>query len=572
MPELPDISPTLRVWGSSSGLAPASLVPGSDVVLDAPRGHGDLLPHGVLLDDWLSPAQRLELDREARRRAATWLERHADPLTLRGVCVAAVHELQLHADVFLRETRVVEGLRALVRSSAPERVELRAVDRELAGCLERVLDATEVDATRARAVAPPEYPLAFRGRGTRTPGITALREATGLPGITRGGVLIEPYWHLTPLWGPLGRERGTTPVLNPVNPPALAGAQLARIAARGGWISSPGLAARRRSRRELGAALAALASEPARAADPLDALLAARAPRLLAAVGAETLAEMDVRRRAFGGGGLRAALGYSDTAPVPRLNALAAHEQGRAVVQVQHGSLAYVPREDGRPARILDGWLSDLVAVWSRRDAKIFAPHLPGRVDVTGNPGAAGLLGRAPVARPGPSRTLVLGQMPGPLSATADIRVTAAHLRAALTALSGARPGSRVLVRPHPLDTERDTYRRIAGEHAGVEVRVDAGGSVEEAIASADLCVGALSTATLQAAAMGRPTVLLDVTGIELTWPFDASGDFPTAHTAAELAERLAAPADGREVALEALGASAGAVERVTELVREAVR
>ncbi|MGI8944841.1 MAG: hypothetical protein ACR2GL_01195, partial [Thermoleophilaceae bacterium] len=292
--------------------------------------------------------------------------------------------------------------------------------------------------------------------------------------------------------------------------------------------------------------------------------------RLLAAVAPDTLAEMEARGRAFGRGRLRAVVGYSDTAPVPRMNALAARAHGRPVVQVQHGAFAYLPREEGVPSRVLDGWLSDHVAVWSRRDADAFAPHLPGRVEVTGNPGAAGLLD-IPAPRAAGKRALVLGQMPGPLSATADVRVTAAHLRAALTALAAVRPDSEVLVRPHPLDGAREAYRRIALDFPRLDVRVDAGGSVEQAIASASLCVGALSTATLQAAALGLPTVLLDVTGIELEWPFDGGGDFPTARTAAELAELLAAPATGRETALEALGADAGAVERVAALVHAAV-
>ena len=126
------------------------------------------------------------------------------------------------------------------------------------------------------------------------------------------------------------------------------------------------------------------------------------------------------------------------------------------------------------------------------------------------------------------------------------------------------------MLRPHPLDPEREGYLRIAAEHPELDVVVDAGGPVETAIERAGICIGALSTATLQAAAMGVPTVLLDVTEMTLTWPFDGSGDFSTARSEAELAESIGSARADRDVALEALGARPDAAERVAEVVASA--
>jgi len=493
-------------------------------------------------------------------------------LTVAGIALPFVHEQELYADVFLRETRVVEGLLLLVCRGA-KRVELLGADVELISCLTALLGEAGAAVEQRESGPSPAYPITFAAAARRTPLVSAAREGAGIPARVRGSVLVEPYWHLTPLLASLGRRTDTLPVLDPINPPALPRRELARLAARGGWIGSPGGRARRRSRRALAEALRALAADPA--ADPLGRLIDLRAARLLAAVGRATLAEAGARRQAFRRAGLKAVLSYSDTARMPRLNALVAHEHGASVVCIQHGLLSFVPHDEGRPARVIDGWVADLVGVWSERDALTFAPHVPGRVEVTGNPGATGLLpDPAPPAERG--RTLVLGQMPSPLSTIADVRVTARHLRAALAALSATRPGTAVTVRPHPLDSAHNTYRAIAADYPRLNVAVSAHGTIEEAIAGVDLCVGAASTATLQAAALGRPSVMLDVAGMDLAWPFDRSGDFPVAGDATELQAVLEAAlderTDGRRTALTALGARPDALQRVTTLVADGIR
>jgi hypothetical protein len=573
---LPDLGSAVTLWGSSTNTDPTSLKAGRDLVLQARRRDAEQLAPGVLLDDWLSPAQREGIDGEARRRAAEWESTRGPALRPDDVPLAHIHELELYTDVFLPETRVVQGLRTVLERTAPSRLTLRGLDSDLGACLTDTLFGVEIVAEGEPGVAP-TYPLTFQRElapARRLSG--AIRKGFGFPGRARGRVVIESYWHLVPVWQALAARPDAAPVMNLVPLPGLPTREVLTLAAKGGWVGAPGAGARRRSRRLLRRALAEL--HPESQSNPLDHLLDRRALTLLGAQALDTVAEAGVRRKAFAHGRVRAAVGYSDTAPGPRLNAMAAREQGAAVVQVQHGMFGHLPRDNGRPARIVDGWIADLLALWSEHDAASFAPYVPGEVHVTGNPGAERLLGTYAARHAGGKvrRVLLLGQMTTPLSTGTDVRVTAKHMRAALDGLSAAASGCEVSVRPHPLDLERDLYLRIAGDYPGVTVRLEAGGPVEQAIGAADLCVGALSTATLQSALLGTPAILLDVTGMELSWPFDGSGAFPTARCAEELASlvgslRSGPETPGREAALEALGARPGATERVADVVELAL-
>ncbi len=300
-----------------------------------------------------------------------------------------------------------------------------------------------------------------------------------------------------------------------------------------------------------------------------------RSQRLLAARAHDSVALTEARRAAFAAG-VRGFVTYSDTAAVPRLAIVAAREHGAAVVHAQHGLFGYLPREaDGRPAAILDGASADVAAVWSDRERTAFDGHLPGRVEITGNPGASDLRGSPPA--PSGRAALVLAQMGTPLSTLGDARVSANHLRTALTALTVTRGESAAIVRPHPLDRGRAVYERVAAEFPKLDVRIESSGSIESAVAAADVCIGAVSTATLQAAALGTPSILLDTTGMPLEWPFDGSGDFPTARSADELGETLVAATrtkhpTGRDAALHALGARPGAADAVVQVVADLVR
>ena len=82
-----------------------------------------------------------------------------------------------------------------------------------------------------------------------------------------------------------------------------------------------------------------------------------------------------------------------------------------------------------------------------------------------------------------------------------------------------------------------------------------------------------MSTATLQAAALGVPTVLLDVAGVPRPWPFDGGPDaLPLATDARGLAAaadtaRRRADVAGAGAAREALGARREAVDDVVALL-----
>jgi hypothetical protein len=106
-------------------------------------------------------------------------------------------------------------------------------------------------------------------------------------------------------------------------------------------------------------------------------------------------------------------------------------------------------------------------------------------------------------------------------------------------------------------------------------VTVDTTTPIEPLLGAAGLCVGAMSTATLQAAALGVPTVLLDVAGIPRPWPFDGAADAPPRVTDAD---GLAAAADaahrrddvaGAGAAREALGARSAAIDDVVALIAQ---
>ena len=188
-----------------------------------------------------------------------------------------------------------------------------------------------------------------------------------------------------------------------------------------------------------------------------------------------------------------------------------------------------------------------------------------GEVSVTGNPGQAA----AAQAGADPSgHVVVLPQPAGVSSATVDVRSPLRHVEAALAALRDAGM-TRVVVRPHPLDGS--DYQAAVARFPEIRCRIARTGTIDAALAGASLCIGPLSTATLQAAAAGVPSVFLRSTEARLPWPFDDSGAFPTARDAAELTDLLPSLAGtgdvaGADAAREALGERSDAVERVLAL------
>jgi hypothetical protein len=566
-------APRTRIWGITAEAGSAGLERGRDLVLHPRPGEGGTLPKGVLLDDWLSREARAELELAANQALAEWRGRCDAQLTLHGVCLPWVHEGELFADVFLREQRVVAGLRAAFAEHSPERVELHGMDPDLATALRRLLAELEVGETRVASEAEPwRYPITFARAAPSRLGLPgALRQVLGVPARVRGSVLVKPYWHLAGLWAPLLEVPGAAPVVDPVSAPALPRRQLAAVARRGGWIGHPGARRRRRSRAALAEALAAL-GDGSPAAAPLDWLVERRARVFLEQRARDTLASVETLRAAFAGGRIRRAVAPSDGSPDGRAIVTAGRESGVELVQVQHGFFGDLWRVNGKPAPFVDGLVADRVAVWSERDARRLAPHAPGEVRPTGNPGAVEIArGGWPAARvSSPRRALVLVQPPPSGTAAYDARDPYRHVEAALRGLGAAGAAEEIVLRPHPLDPGE--YGRLAAEEEGLRVMIDRTSPIEALLAEARVCVATLSTATLQAAAAAIPTVFLDTSGVALPWPFDGSGAFPRAAGPEELAGMIpsllhARPVAGASAASEALGAREDAVERVLELI-----
>ncbi len=545
----------------------ARLRAGADLVLHADAATAASLPSGVLLDDLLDPEARAAIDATARAALERWRATNAPRLTVSGVELAHVHEVELFIDVFLRELRVVEGLRRAFAGGAPERLAFEGIDSALAECLRATLAPQGVELDVRRPGGPPTYPIGF-GLATGARRLTgAVREIVGLPGWPRGRVLIQHSHHLTPLWRRLAQDRDTRPVLELIHSYALPGPDRRALARAGGWVGHAGARGRRRSR-----GLTRRVIDKARPApgDPLDAFLHGRAVALLDQRALDTVAHTDVYRRVFTSGPVRSAVVPSDTAPTARMIGVAAREAGAPVTYVQHGVIAAPVPDGGTPPPYSDGLVADRVAVWSDANVARLTGVARGRVSRTGNPGA-GSYAATPTPRPGAKATLVLIQSPTQTSIAMDNRVSADHVDQALAALSASRPGVPVILRPHPMDGARALYERMA-EGAPTSVAIDSTTSLSRLLAEVDLCVGAVSTASFEAVAGGVPVVLLLARETPLPWPFAGPGTLPTARSAAELADLIpaalsAGAAEHRALALDALGAVPGALENVHALV-----
>ena len=488
---------------------------------------------------------------------AAWRDR-VDPLLTRGgICLPHVHTGHLQADVFLATARIAAALPAFVASQRPERVEVHGADHELAAAL---VAALEVPAAVVGEGPPPRYPIGF-SRSVRRGRLAPLREAVGLPGRPRGSVLIQPFRHLTGLWSALP-ARGVEPVLDLALLPGLPARELLARVRRGGFVGHPGARATRRSRTALHEALAG-AAEPGGELDPIAALAERRAIELLRQLGGDTFARGEAFRSAARRG-VRTAVVPSDTGAYARTFASATGDLETSRVAVQHGFYGDLWRLDGKLVPYADGVEAERVAVWSERDAERLRGAALGQVVVTGNPGAQA---QAASAQAGEA-ALVLLQPLGASTLTFDVRAARRYAEEALIGLAGAGFAGPVVLRPHPLD--RMSYAGL--ETHGLSVSMDATTGMAQALLSSRLCIGTVSTATLEAVQAAVPTVFLDVTGVPLPWPFDGSGALPRATDGASLANALGDL--GRHpdeatlaVAQEALGARPDALERIADLV-----
>jgi hypothetical protein len=140
------------------------------------------------------------------------------------------------------------------------------------------------------------------------------------------------------------------------------------------------------------------------------------------------------------------------------------------------------------------------------------------------------------------------------------------HYVAGIGAIRSVLPGASITLRPHPSGNLAPAYevsRRVS--QVGVDVR----SSFAELLGECDLCIGAPSSGALEAALVGTPLVLLNVTGHDWRWPLGGETTVPVARSEDQLAGWLRRWAQGevlpgREALLEGLGAGEGdATERL---------
>lgn len=548
----------LVLWYTSDGLDACGLVPGRNLVVNVALRHGLVLPLGCALDDHISLMDRSGVDAEAHRLAAAWREAHGDELTLRGVDLGFAWEVELFAGCFLPAARIRHALRSCLEQLSVRQVVATGFPPDLLPVVSAsVADRAEVVAANPRDDTP------LRS-GSRNSLISRALARMGMPARIRSDVVAASYWPLVPVTHRLtSRGSSLVPAAAGVALPGLEPRRQLRALTRGGWMGYPNAVARARSRQET-VALLERANAASVGQDGLDGALHQRAVGILRNHAMNSLAQALHARTAFSRRTPRLVLVPFDSPAFPRLLLAEAHAAGASSLLLQHGFHLEPNDPDKSYARH--------AALWSERDR---AGAIGCESHVTGNPGAAHLGTTRPPNLHRQGRTIVLLEYTPRLSALRDDRFPLRHLQAALDGVAAARPNTAVVIRPHPSDPDPMAYPKLVAEPRGMQLITDRSTPIEELFADADLCVGALSTASLQAAAVGLPVCVLNVSGVPGPWPLAGGEDgLPGASTAEELAERIPpllrnGAGASREAALEALGARADAVENVVGLVHE---
>jgi hypothetical protein len=167
---------------------------------------------------------------------------------------------------------------------------------------------------------------------------------------------------------------------------------------------------------------------------------------------------------------------------------------------------------------------------------------------------------------------VVLGYGRDHLTARIDARFGMRHYRTVATAVGNRLPGAALVLRPHPAD-DLAPVLELMRRCPGVDAQVDTTTAIVDLLGEADLCIGVPSTAAFQAALVGTPVIVSNVSGFEWEWPLGEATTVPVARSEAELVEWLdrwlgGAPLAGREELLRALGANgADATDRLVRIL-----
>lgn len=548
---------SLTLWAISSARPADLLLAGQDLVLEIAPADGLALADGVAVDDYLDSDSRTRVDAWCRSQFESWRSRHLQALTVEEVDLTEVWEVELIAQCFLPAARLLHGLPPALAAMNADRLVTSNVSEGMARVAAAVAAHAGVEADGESRADFSHEPVR-----RRPPWAHALAGSLGMPPRVRGEVLYVPYRNSSSLLRELlQRPHGPRIVSSRLLTVGIGGRNTAAVAGHGGWIGYPGQRARRRSRLTVTAALATtLATRPE---EPLEAALDCFALETLERLSLDTLAEVRHARRALRRSRVSLGLLPFDSPEQVRMLLPALREVGARTLLIQHGFSARMGDPDMR--------LADHLAIWSEHDRSLSPQRDPATVTITGNPGVTHLYGRTRPRRVHRGRSVVLVDYPARLSTSIGGRFTMSHIATAVTALARTRPGTAVLIRPHPSDLSADCYELLAASHASLRISIDASSPIESLLADADLCIGGLSTATLQACVLDVPTVFLDTAGIERPWPFQGSS-LPVATDVPSLAESIvsvlgSSEIAGRQAAAEALGMRPDAIERLAELV-----
>lgn len=535
----------MRLHATTDGLDVRALAPSHDLVVACALEDGVILPDGVLLDDHLDADARQQVDAAAHAALARWRAAVDPVLTWRGVSLAEVWHIELYSEVFLPAIHLALALRAAVGDRSPDELIAHRLGPTRVAAARAVVEPRGWRVRDAAPAADAFHPHYGRPRLTVRTLPARLVDLLGVPSVARGDVLVVGYGTTLPVLEQLVAEGPLRPVVHGAFPPPPALA--ARAAAAGGWTGRPGLvgrtrAARRADRRIARAQAMRVPLEVAGA--ELGPALTVGALAFLANRARETFAWVALLDRTFRRGRVRAALLPFDWEPPAHVIVAVARRYGVECLALQHG---YEPRKVFSP-----GGIAGRVGVFSEWDRQAQPEHVDARI--VGDP-------RRPQRRAHPAsapraapRVVVLIEHRFRVSAAVDDRVTARHATAAAAGVRAAYPDAEIVLRPHPSTAPAGIERLAKALGAGF----DRTSPALDLLASADVCVGATSTATLECALVGTPVVMLDLVG---GWapPLDDSGDVPYARSADELARLLPevlaqSPPHGTQALLRGLG------------------
>lgn len=538
---VPHDAATLRLFGASSSFVVGDLVRGDHLVLDLPYGFGIEAADGVALDDYLDPETRDNIDQLAEQSLASWRERFDPVLSHRGIALSEIWRTELLAEIFLPGTRAVVGTLRAASALKIRCIECVGVDPETVRMLQ-VASGNNLEIL----VASPGPLRSFPSDDAATPNLKAKPslihrsfvsavEFFGLPVGPRAGVLTIPYGSTLHVIDALvTSHNGPRPMLYPnILPPRK---YLLSMLLRGRWAATPNVLSRRRSKARLNAMLAEARGVELTEIEgslPIGRELGSQALRMLNHVAGLTPATIDALDRSMRRRKVSAALLPFDQDPEGRIVAAVARRNRVGCLVVQHG---YQPL-----GRYREGEFAGASAVWSDYET---TRHATGDVysRVTGNPRFK--RPQSPTSTNPPKGSgltaVVITQGYFRVSVALSRRITGQHIEATVRGLRTCGRFDSVIVRPHPSE-QRSVYERILEsiDTEQLAVEIDQETPLAELFARADVCIGSLSTATLETALVGLPVVMLDVTGRLWTAPLDGSGAIPYATTAQELATCL---------------------------------